>query len=71
MMTKVLGYIEKGKQEGAKLLTGGKRIGSTGFYIEPTVFADVQDDMTIAREEVRICEELYISFISPNTYDFS
>ncbi|KPJ18957.1 Retinal dehydrogenase 1 [Papilio machaon] len=52
MMNKVLGYIEKGKQEGAKLLTGGKRIGNSGFYIEPTVFADVTDDMTIAKEEI-------------------
>ncbi|XP_072939479.1 aldehyde dehydrogenase 1A1-like [Epargyreus clarus] len=52
MMKKVLGYIEKGKQEGAKLLTGGKRIGNQGFYVEPTVFADVKDDMTIAKEEI-------------------
>lgn len=54
MMEKVLGYIEKGKQEGAKLVTGGKRIGTKGFYIEPTIFADVTDDMTIAKEEVSI-----------------
>lgn len=53
MMNKVLGYIEKGKKEGAKLLTGGNRIGKTGFYVEPTVFVDVTDDMTIAKEEVR------------------
>ncbi|XP_045766087.1 aldehyde dehydrogenase 1A1-like [Maniola jurtina] len=52
MMNKVLGYIEKGKSEGAKLLTGGKRVGTTGFYIEPAVFADVKDDMTIAKEEI-------------------
>lgn len=52
MMKKVLGYIEKGKSEGAKLLTGGKRVGTTGFYLEPAVFADVKDDMTIAKEEV-------------------
>ncbi|CAG9795165.1 unnamed protein product [Diatraea saccharalis] len=52
MMNKVLGYIEKGKKEGAKLLTGGNRIGTTGYYIEPTVFADVNDDMTIAKEEI-------------------
>ncbi|XP_026755442.2 aldehyde dehydrogenase, mitochondrial-like [Galleria mellonella] len=51
-MRKVLGYIEKGKQEGAKLLTGGRRVGDRGYYIEPTVFADVRDDMTIAREEI-------------------
>ncbi|XP_052740644.1 aldehyde dehydrogenase 1A1 [Bicyclus anynana] len=52
MMNKVLGYIEKGKAEGAKLLTGGKRVGTSGFYIEPAVFADVKDDMTIAKEEI-------------------
>ncbi|XP_013200197.2 aldehyde dehydrogenase 1A1 [Amyelois transitella] len=52
MMNKVLGYIERGKKEGAKLMTGGKRVGSTGFFIEPTVFAGVSDDMTIAKEEI-------------------
>ncbi|CAH2991697.1 unnamed protein product [Chilo suppressalis] len=52
MLKKVLGYIEQGKKEGAKLMAGGKRVGTTGFYIEPTVFADVKDDMTIAKEEI-------------------
>lgn len=52
MLDKIIGYIKKGQEEGAKLLTGGKRIGNKGFYIEPTVFSDVTDDMTIAREEV-------------------
>lgn len=52
MMNKVLGYIEKGKQDGAKLLTGGKRVARPGYYLEPTVFADVTDEMTIAKEEV-------------------
>lgn len=51
-LTKILGYIEKGKSEGAKLLTGGKRHGSKGYFVEPTVFADVKDDMTIAKEEI-------------------
>jgi aldehyde dehydrogenase (NAD+) len=49
---KILGYIEEGKKEGARLLTGGKRVGSRGWFVEPTVFADVTDDMTIAREEI-------------------
>lgn len=53
MLTKVLGYIESGKQQGAKLLAGGKRIGNVGYFIEPTVFADVKDDMRIAQEEVK------------------
>jgi len=49
---KILGYIESGKQQGAKCVTGGKRHGSTGFYVEPTLFTDVSDDMTIAQEEI-------------------
>ena len=49
---KVMGYIEAGKREGAKLAHGGKRVGDRGYFIEPTVFVDVQDDMKIAREEI-------------------
>ncbi|CAH4035719.1 unnamed protein product [Pieris brassicae] len=52
MMNKVLGLIEKGKAEGATLVTGGKRVGNCGYYIEPTVFANVKDEMTIAKEEI-------------------
>ena len=48
----VLSYINKGKAEGARLITGGNRIPSDGYYVQPTVFADVTDDMSIAREEV-------------------
>jgi aldehyde dehydrogenase (NAD+) len=51
-MKKVLNYIKKGKKEGAKLLAGGKRIGNKGYFVETTVFADVTDDMTIAKEEI-------------------
>ncbi len=51
-MTIVQGYIAKGIEEGARLVTGGKRLNRNGFYLEPTVFADVTDDMTIAREEI-------------------
>lgn len=51
-MNKVLDYIESGKKEGAKLLCGGKRINRDGYFVEATVFADVQDDMKIAREEI-------------------
>jgi betaine-aldehyde dehydrogenase len=47
-----LGYIEKGKSEGARLVYGGNAIDGKGFYMQPTVFADVTDDMTIAREEI-------------------
>jgi aldehyde dehydrogenase (NAD+) len=49
---KVMGYIESGMREGAQMLCGGSRIGDRGYFIEPTVFADVQDDMKIAREEI-------------------
>ncbi|SPJ23446.1 betaine-aldehyde dehydrogenase [Palleronia abyssalis] len=47
-----LDYIEKGKAEGARLVTGGERHEQEGFWIAPAVFADVADDMTIAREEI-------------------
>jgi len=49
---KIMGYIDVGKKEGATLLQGGKRVGSKGYFIEPTVFVDVKDDMTIAKEEI-------------------
>ena len=48
----VQGYIEKGIAEGARLVCGGKQLDQDGFFLEPTVFADVKDDMTIAREEI-------------------
>jgi len=51
-MNIVLGYIEKGRDEGARLITGGHRLNREGFYLAPTIFADVTDDMTIAREEI-------------------
>jgi aldehyde dehydrogenase (NAD+) len=49
---KVLGYIDAGRQEGAKLLCGGGRVGHRGFFVEPTIFADVRDEMKIAQEEI-------------------
>jgi aldehyde dehydrogenase (NAD+) len=49
---RVLGYIEAGKKEGAKMLTGGNRIGNKGYFIEPTIFDGVKDEMKIAREEI-------------------
>lgn len=48
----VQGFIAKGISEGARLVTGGKAVDRKGFFLEPTVFADVTDDMTIAREEI-------------------
>jgi aldehyde dehydrogenase (NAD+) len=49
---KVMGYIESGKKDKAKLVAGGNRVGTKGYFIEPTVFSDVQDNMTIAQEEI-------------------
>jgi len=53
---KVLGYLDVGQKEGAKALAGGKRLTGgdfdKGFFVPPTVFANVHDDMTIAREEI-------------------
>lgn len=50
-MKRILGYIDKGESEG-RLLTGGKRLDGTGFFIEPTVFFDVPPDAVIAQEEI-------------------
>ena len=49
---RVMGYIESGVKEGAKLVCGGKRVGPKGYFIQSTVFADVTDEMKIAREEI-------------------
>ena len=49
---KVLAYIETAKSEGATLIAGGGQAGQGGCFVQPTVFADVTDGMTIAREEV-------------------
>ena len=54
-MKTVLGYIDAGKKEGAKLITGGSRAsvdGSKGFFIEPTIFDNVKPQDRIAREEI-------------------
>jgi acyl-CoA reductase-like NAD-dependent aldehyde dehydrogenase len=48
---RILKYIDIGKKEGARLLYGGNARGP-GYYIEPTIFADVQDHHTIANEEI-------------------
>ncbi len=51
-LDKVLGYIEVGKKQGAQCVTGGGRWGQKGYYVEPTLFTEVKDDMTIAQEEI-------------------
>ena len=45
-------FIESGKAEGATCAAGGRRVGDRGFFIEPTVFTNVKDEMKIAREEI-------------------
>ena len=51
-MDKILNYVQDGKAEGAELTTGGSRHGDKGYFVEPTVFANVQDDMRIAKDEI-------------------
>ena len=48
----VMGFVEKGKSEGARLICGGNIVEGDGSFIAPTAFADVTDDMAIAREEI-------------------
>jgi len=49
---KVLGYIESGKKEGANCVLGGGRDGDKGYFVQPTVFTGVTDEMKIAKEEI-------------------
>ncbi|MCG8448079.1 MAG: aldehyde dehydrogenase family protein, partial [Pirellulales bacterium] len=49
---KILQYVEYGKVDGAKCVSGGRRHGNQGYFVEPTLFTDVTDDMRIARDEI-------------------
>lgn len=51
-LEKVLDYVKKGEEEGARVIIGGKRHGSKGYFVEPTIFADVKEEMTIVKEEI-------------------
>jgi len=54
-METVLSFIDEGKKDGAKLVAGGNRVpvnGDKGYFIEPTIFGDVKNDMRIAQEEI-------------------
>jgi acyl-CoA reductase-like NAD-dependent aldehyde dehydrogenase len=51
-MRSVLGYVDTGKKEGARLVCGGERPAGKGFFVRPTVFTGVRNDMTLAREEI-------------------
>ncbi|CAG5131814.1 unnamed protein product [Candidula unifasciata] len=53
---KILGLIESGKKEGAKVEVGGERHGEQGFFIKPTVFSHVTDDMRIARKKISVLQ---------------
>jgi len=49
---RIMGYIHEGKKEGATVVTGGERHGNKGFFIKPTIFSDVTDNMKIMQEEI-------------------
>lgn len=51
-MKKILELIKRGVDDGAKLLIGGERFGDRGYFVQPTVFSDVEDNHLISREEV-------------------
>lgn len=51
-LDRVLGYVNKGVEEGAKIVAGGKRAFDKGYFMQPTIFVDATDDMVIAREEI-------------------
>jgi acyl-CoA reductase-like NAD-dependent aldehyde dehydrogenase len=51
-MKTVLDYVDIGREEGATLVTGGARLGKRGFFVEPTVFANVEHEMRISQEEI-------------------
>ncbi|MDN6159072.1 MAG: aldehyde dehydrogenase family protein, partial [Brevibacterium sp.] len=51
-LNRVVGYLNAGKEEGAHALVGGNRHGDSGYFVEPTVFTDTTEDMSIVREEI-------------------
>jgi aldehyde dehydrogenase (NAD+) len=51
-LDKILGYVKIGQDQGAKLIAGGKRVGAKGYFVEPTIFDNVKDEMTIAKDEI-------------------
>ncbi|CAG9858404.1 unnamed protein product [Phyllotreta striolata] len=51
-LDKILSMIDSGKKQGAKVVTGGTRIGDVGYFVRPTVFSNVTDNMTIATDEI-------------------
>ncbi len=51
-LDKILHYVQLGEKEGARLITGGERVGTDGFFVQPTIFDNVRDEMAIARDEI-------------------
>jgi aldehyde dehydrogenase (NAD+) len=51
-LQRVMGYINSGKAEGARVHVGGERHGQQGYFIKPTIFLDAKPDMKIMREEI-------------------
>ncbi len=51
-LERVTGYLDVGKEEGAEAVTGGSRVDRTGYFVEPTIFTGVRNDMRIAQEEI-------------------
>jgi aldehyde dehydrogenase (NAD+) len=51
-LDKIMHYVKLGEKEGATLVTGGERVGSKGFFVQPTIFDNVKDEMAIARDEI-------------------
>jgi aldehyde dehydrogenase (NAD+) len=60
--TKILGYIDAGRDEGARVVTGGARAADKGYFIQPTIFSGVRPDMKIA------CEEIFGPVVSAMTF---
>ncbi|CAN6602420.1 aldehyde dehydrogenase 5, mitochondrial [Trichomonascus vanleenenianus] len=51
-LERILGFIDEGKKEGARVLTGGERLNRKGYFLKPTIFADVTENMKIVKEEI-------------------
>jgi len=63
---KVLGYIDSGREDGAKAVTGGERSGDRGYFVQPTVLTDTNPDMSVVREEIFGPVVCAIPFDSPD-----
>ncbi len=51
-LDKILHYVQVGEKEGARLITGGERVGQMGYFVQPTIFDGVKDTMAIAKDEI-------------------